>query len=118
MGNVSIAWKLPGFYLPIDMGNVLLKFGFDIQSQTEVRVQYDLQTAILNVTLLKINRLHSIYTSNALLKFGLVIQSQTEVKPATNDSAYFFSTFHQLNVIRFVTSSISKYQMDNIVRFV
>ena len=84
MGNVSIAIehgsKLPGFYLPIDMGNVLLKFGFDIQSQTEVRVQYDLQTAILNVTLLKINKLLPIYTSNLLLKIGLDIESQTKVE--------------------------------------
>ena len=32
------SFKTLGFYLPIHKGNVLMKFGFDVQSQTEVRV--------------------------------------------------------------------------------
>ena len=40
LGNAWIAIEHPskslGFYLPIHAGNVLLKFGFEIQSQTEV----------------------------------------------------------------------------------
>ena len=87
MGNVWIAIEHGsnslGFYVPTHMGNVLLKFGFDIQSQTEVRVQNlknPVWLAILNMTLLKINKLLLIYTSNLLLKFGLDIQSQTEVR--------------------------------------
>ena len=76
--------KSLGFYLPIQTGNVLLKFGFDIQSQTEVRVrklktQYGNQAAILKVTCLKIDRLLSIYTDNVLPKLGLNIQRQTKV---------------------------------------
>ena len=43
VGNVWIGIKhhskLLGYYLLIHMGNVLLKFGSDVQSQTEVRVQ-------------------------------------------------------------------------------
>ena len=43
MGNTWTATehcsKSLGFYLPIHTGNVLLKFGFEIQNQTKVRVQ-------------------------------------------------------------------------------
>ena len=43
MGNAWIAAehhsKSLGFYLPIHTGNVLLKFGFYVQSQTEIRVR-------------------------------------------------------------------------------
>ena len=43
MGNARIAIehhsKSVDFYLPIHTGNVLLKFGFDVQSQTEDRVR-------------------------------------------------------------------------------
>ena len=44
------------------------------------KIQHGHQAAILKVTLLKIDRLLSIYTSNVLLKFGLDIQSQTKVR--------------------------------------
>ena len=44
------------------------------------KIQYGRQSAIVKVTLLKINRLLSIHTSNLLLKFGLHIQSQTKVR--------------------------------------
>ena len=44
------------------------------------KIQYGHQAAILKVTLLKINRLLSIYTSDVPLKFGLHIQSQTKVR--------------------------------------
>ena len=73
------------FYLPIHTGNVPLKFGFNVQSQTEVRV-WKLKNPIwlpgghLEVTLLKIDRLLPMYTINLLLKFRLNIQSQTEVR--------------------------------------
>ena len=67
--------------LPIHTGDVPVKFGLDIQSQTKVRViQYDCQAAILKVTMLKINRLLPIYTSDVPVKFGLDIQSQTKVR--------------------------------------
>ena len=36
MGN---AWIALGFNIPIHTGNVLLKFGLEIHSQTKVRVQ-------------------------------------------------------------------------------
>ena len=43
VGNVWIAIehgsKSRGFHLPIRMGNVLERFGFDVQSQAEVRVK-------------------------------------------------------------------------------
>ena len=48
------------FYLPIHTGNVLLKFGFDIQSYLESRnwkIQYRHQAAILKVKSMKIKRL-------------------------------------------------------------
>ena len=84
MGNAWIVIKHHSkslcFYLPIHIGNVLLKFGFNVQSQPEVRIQYGRQTVILKVTLLKSNRLLSIHTSNLLLKFGLNIQSQPKVR--------------------------------------
>ena len=52
-----------------------------------LKIQYGCQSAILKVTLLKINRLLSIETSNLLLKFALDIQSQTKVKsPETEKS--------------------------------
>ena len=44
------------------------------------KIQYRRQAAILKVTLLKINRLLSIYTSDVPWKFGLDIQSQTKVR--------------------------------------
>ena len=72
--------KSQRFYLPIQIRNMLLKFGFNVQSQPEVRIQCGSQAAILKVTLLKINRLLSIHTSNLLLKFGLDIQRQTKVR--------------------------------------
>ena len=91
-GNRGNAWiviehrsKSLCFYLPLHTGNVLLKFGFNVQSQTEVRV-WKLRNPIwlpgghLKVTLLKINRLLPIYAINLLLKFRLDIQSQTEVR--------------------------------------
>ena len=89
MDNTWIAIEHPSksqaFYLPIHAGNMLQKFGFKIQSQTEVRsgnqkIHHGHQVAILKVTYLKINRLLFIYTSNVQLKFGLDIQSQTEVR--------------------------------------
>ena len=52
-----------------------------------LKIQYGCQSAILKVTLLKINRLLSIETSNLLLKFALDIQSQTKLKsPETEKS--------------------------------
>ena len=84
MGNAWIVIehgsKSLRFYLPIHIGNVLLVFGFNVQSQPEVRIQYGHQTAILNVTLLTIKKLLSIHTSNLLLKSGLDVQSQTKVR--------------------------------------
>ena len=66
------------------MGNVLIKFGFNVQSQTEVKlspeteIHHGCQANILKVTLLQINWLLPIYTVNLLLKFGQDSQSQTE----------------------------------------
>ena len=53
------------------------------------KVQYGHQAAILKVTLVKSNRLLSIYTStcNVLLKFALDIQSLTEVKSPETDKS-------------------------------
>ena len=45
-----------------------------------LKIQYGHQAAILKLTLLKINRLLSIYTSNLLLKFRFDIQSQTKIR--------------------------------------
>ena len=44
------------------------------------KIQYGHQAAIFKVTLLKINRLISIYTRNLLLLFGLDNQSQTKFR--------------------------------------
>ena len=53
-----------------------LKFKAKLKLESGNRkIQYRRQAAILKVTLLKINRLLSIYTSDVALKFGLDIQS-------------------------------------------
>ena len=44
------------------------------------KIQYGCLAAILQLTLLKINRLLHIYISIVLLKFGVDIQSQTKVR--------------------------------------
>ena len=44
------------------------------------KIQYGRQAAILQITLLKINRLLPIYVSIVPLKFGVDIQSQTKVR--------------------------------------
>ena len=65
-------FKIKSLYLPIHTGNVLLEFGFDVQAQVRVWkliIQYGCKVAILKVTLLKINRLFSIYTRSLLLNF-------------------------------------------------
>ena len=71
--------------LPIYISILPLKFGVDIQSQTEVspetkKIQYGHQAAILKVTSLKINRLLPMYISIVPLKFGVDIKSQTKVR--------------------------------------
>ena len=62
-----------------------LKFGVDIQSQSNVspetkKIQYGHQAAILKVTSLKINKLLPIYISFVPLRFAVDIQSQTKVR--------------------------------------
>ena len=58
-----------------------LKFKAKLKLESENRkIQYGRQAAILKVTLLKINRPLSIYTSDVALKFGLDIESQTKVR--------------------------------------
>ena len=63
-------------YLSLD-----LKFKAKLKLESRNRkIQYGRQAAILKVTLLKINRLLSIYTSDVPLNFGLDIQSQTKAR--------------------------------------
>ena len=64
---------------------VMCSWSLDLMLKAELKsgnwkIQYGFQAAILKVTLLKINRLLSIYTSNLQLKFGLDIQSQPEIR--------------------------------------
>ena len=75
--------------LSIYTSNLLLKFGFDIQSQIIVMSP---ETERSNMTtrwpLLKINKLLSMHTSNLQLKFGLYIQSQTKVRVVKMKNQY------------------------------
>ena len=78
--------KSPGFYLPIYTGNVLLKLGFDVQSQTEVRVrklknQIWPQAAILKMALLKINRLFPYTQVTCYWRLDLIFKAKLRLEP-------------------------------------
>ena len=90
VGNTWIAIEHPskslGFYLPIHAGNVLLKFGFEIQSQIKVKsLEAQKSNVATTPTRQPFWKWHlwkflSIHSSNMILKFGLDIQSQNEVR--------------------------------------
>ena len=67
--------------LSIHTSNLLLKFGFDIQTKLKLepgnwKIQYGRQAAILKVTYLKINRLWPMATNNMHWKFEIAIPKQ------------------------------------------
>ena len=78
---LKVASPNTGRFLPIHIGNVLLKLGSDIQS-LKSGIKYICQEAILKVISLKsIGSFLPIYKGNLLLKLRLDIQSQTKDRP-------------------------------------
>ena len=75
-------WKSTGFYPFLQVMcswslDLIFKAKLKLESKNR-KIQYCHQSAILKMTLLKINRLLSLHTSNMWLKFRLDIQSHTK----------------------------------------
>ena len=65
----------------------MIKAKLKLQSEN-LKIQYGCQTISLKVTLLKFNRLLSIYTSNLLLKFGIYIKIPEFTCPISHNAPF------------------------------